>query len=119
VLKLVNALDEISRSIGVGHNVDQNCQGQQGFDWNRLLPPQIMTPRQAWLAGQKKVLLEESRGFVSGELITVYPPGIAVIYPGEEITPEIIEYLQQVREMGVHIQGAADPTLTSLLVVDV
>ncbi len=119
VLKLVSALAEISRSIGAGHHIGQNCQGQQGLDWSQLLPPQVMTPRQAWLAGQKKVLLEESRGLVCGELIAVYPPGIAVIYPGEEITPEIIEYLRQVREMGVHIQGAADPTLTSLLVVDV
>ena len=119
MLKLVHALAEINRSIEAGHYVDQNFQRQQNLDWNRLLPPQVITPRQAWLAGQKKVLLKYSRGFVSGELIAVYPPGIAVIYPGEEITSEIIEYLQQVRSMGLHVQGAADPALASLLVVDV
>jgi arginine/lysine/ornithine decarboxylase len=78
-----------------------------------------MTPRRAWLAGQKKVPLEKSRGLVSAEIIAAYPPGIAVIYPGEEITPEVIGYLLQVRETSVHVQGAADPALKTLRVVNV
>jgi len=118
VLKLVGALAEISRSKGAGHSDDRNFNVRKSFDLGQL-PPQVMTPRRAWLARQKKVPLGESRGLVSAEIIAAYPPGIAVIYPGEEITPEVIEYLLQVREMGVHIQGAADPALKTLCVVNV
>ncbi|AGK99704.1 aminotransferase class I/II-fold pyridoxal phosphate-dependent enzyme [Desulfoscipio gibsoniae] len=117
VLALVSALTEISRSVGAGQTVGRNCNGLPPA--GPPLPLQAMTPRQAWLAGQKKVALEEARGLVGAEIIAVYPPGIAVIYPGEEITPEVIEYLLQVREIGLHIQGAADPTLTTMRVVDI
>lgn len=82
------------------------------------LPPQLMTPRRAWLAEQKKVALGDARGLVAAEIIAVYPPGIAAIYPGEEITSEVIEYLIKVRAAGIHIQGAADPGLSTIRVVN-
>jgi arginine/lysine/ornithine decarboxylase len=82
------------------------------------VPPQVTTPRRAWLSPQRSVPLEESRGRVCGEIIAVYPPGTAIIYPGEEITPEVIEYLLQVRASGLHCQGAADPALRTVRVAD-
>lgn len=81
------------------------------------VPPLVTTPRRAWLAPQRSVPLESSRGMVCGEIIAVYPPGTAIIYPGEEITPEVIEYLLQVRACGVHCQGAADPALRTVKTV--
>lgn len=82
------------------------------------LPPQIMTPRVAWLAPKRQVRLEASAGLVSAEVVAVQPPGIAVIYPGEEITPAIIEYLLGARDYGLQLHGAADPMLTTIEVVD-
>ncbi|WP_347489594.1 aminotransferase class I/II-fold pyridoxal phosphate-dependent enzyme [Desulfoscipio sp. XC116] len=117
VMALVGAMAEISRSVGAGHAADRNCNGLSPA--GPPLPPQVMTPRRAWLAKQKKVNIEESRGLVGAEIIAVYPPGIAIIYPGEEITTEVIEYLLQVRKMGVHIQGAADATIRTIRVVDI
>lgn len=80
-------------------------------------PPMIITPRRAWLAPRRTVPLEQAAGLVSAEMVAVYPPGMAVIYPGEEITPAVVEYLIQVRKSGVHRQGAADPQLLTVLVV--
>lgn len=82
------------------------------------LPPQIMTPRLAWLARKRQVRLETSAGLVSAEAVAVQPPGIAVIYPGEEITPAIIEYLMVARDHGLQLHGAADPRLGTIEVVD-
>jgi len=118
VLRLVSALAAISQSVEVGLKVNLKLKDRYGVDPGQLLPPQVMTPRRAWLARQKTVPLGQSRGLVSAEIIAAYPPGIAVIYPGEEITPEVMEYLLQVRESGIHIQGAADPALNTLCVVD-
>ena len=80
-------------------------------------PPIIMTPRRAWSAPRRTAPLEQAAGLVSAEMVAVYPPGMAVIYPGEEITPAVVEYLMQVRESGVHRQGAADPQLLTVRVV--
>jgi len=35
---------------------------------------------------------------ISGETISIYPPGIPLVALGEEITPVIIEYLQRAAE---------------------
>jgi arginine/lysine/ornithine decarboxylase len=39
------------------------------------------------------------------------------VYPGEEITPEIINYLTTVRELKLPCQGPSDPALKTLKVV--
>lgn len=81
------------------------------------LPPQVITPRQAWNAPKRTVPLVRARGLVCGELIAVHPPGTAIIYPGEEITPGVIEYLKQVRRWDLICHGAADPSLDTIAVV--
>ena len=37
--------------------------------------------------------------------MAVYPPGIPVLYPGEEITKEIRDYLLKELEGGSHVHG--------------
>jgi len=81
------------------------------------LPPQRLTPRQAWFSGKRKVLLEDCAGLVCGEWAAVYPPGIPVIYPGEEFTPEIVEYLKWVKAAGAPVAGPADPELRTFRVI--
>ena len=41
-----------------------------------------------------------------------------VLVPGEEITPEIVEYLTAVRRTGVEIHGCEDRSISTLKVVD-
>jgi len=60
----------------------------------------------------------ESVGKISGESVIPYPPGIPVLVPGEEITPEIVEYLTSVRRTGVEIHGSEDRRIGTLQVVD-
>ncbi len=80
------------------------------------VPQQRLTPRQAWLAEKKPVSLEQAAGKISADTISVYPPGIPVVCPGEVITEYITEYLLDVRRQKLHVH-AADETLKTVTVV--
>jgi lysine decarboxylase len=60
----------------------------------------------------------ESAGFIAGEIVTFYPPGIPVLCPGERITQEIIDYCQNLMAAGLHISGPEDSTLKTIKVMD-
>ena len=81
------------------------------------IPPLRMAPREAFLASTETVRFKSSKGRICAEVITPYPPGIPVIAPGEEITPEIIDYLDLELRAGVHMQGPFDPQLKRIRVV--
>lgn len=85
-----------------------------------LLPPDPVlaaTPRDAFLAPAVALPLEQAVGRISAEIVSCYPPGIPALCPGEVITPEVVEYLNLARELGVRLQGPADPSLRSIRVV--
>lgn len=79
---------------------------------------QALTPRDAFFARLRPVPLAEAVGEIIGELVVPYPPGIPVLAPGELVTAAKVEYLRHVVDHGGLIRGAADPTLTTLRIVD-
>lgn len=81
------------------------------------IPPIRMNPRAAFLAPTEAVRFKKSAGRICAEVITPYPPGIPVISPGEEITPEIIDYLDLELRAGVRMQGPDDTELRTIRVV--
>jgi arginine decarboxylase len=81
------------------------------------IPPMRMLPRDAFLARSELVPFKESGGCICAEVITPYPPGIPVLSPGEEITPELIAYLDLELRAGVRIQGPYDEQLRQVRVV--
>jgi arginine/lysine/ornithine decarboxylase len=80
-------------------------------------PPVRLAPREAFLADTERVPFKQSAGRICAEVITPYPPGIPVISPGEEITPEIIDYLSLELKAGVRMQGPYDGELRTIRVV--
>jgi lysine decarboxylase len=81
------------------------------------IPPIRMNPRDAFLAKTESVRFKSSVGRICAEVITPYPPGIPVISPGEEITKEIVEYLDLELRAGVRMQGPNDTELRTIRVV--
>lgn len=81
------------------------------------LPPLRLSPREAWLAPAARVPLEAAVGRVAAEIVAPAPPGIPVVLPGEEITPEVAGYLAALRERGIPVHGAEDMNLKTLRVV--
>lgn len=52
-----------------------------------------------------KVSLEDCAGEISAVSLGVYPPGVAIILPGEVISREAIEYMTEVKRLGGSIFG--------------
>lgn len=85
-----------------------------------LLPPDpvlAFTPREAFLAPAETLPLAKAVGRISTEVITCYPPGIPILCPGEVITREVLDYIKLACNLGVRLQGPADPTVNTVRVV--
>src|SRR5512135_869091 len=77
---------------------------------DRVHPPAlnnrfVMTPRDAFYSDSELVDVNESVGRVSTEIVTVYPPGIPLLVPGEEISQDALTYLQNMAGLGAIIDG--------------
>ncbi|MDB9509781.1 lysine decarboxylase, partial [Kamptonema animale CS-326] len=79
--------------------------------------PHLLSPRDAFFATAEVVLVDRACDRISAELICPYPPGIPILIPGEIITQEAVEYLQEVLILGGCITGCSDPTLKTFKVV--
>ena len=93
-----------------------------------LVPPQLsglppladcFSPRKAFFSAKQTLPLAEAVGEISTEFVCPYPPGIPVLIPGEKITPETLDYLQQIFQLSrnITITGCSDATLKTLQVI--
>jgi lysine decarboxylase len=73
--------------------------------------------REAYFADTELVSAIAAIGRTSADLIAPYPPGVAVIAPGELLTEQIVNGLITSQRAGVRIAYATDPTLESFRVV--
>jgi arginine/lysine/ornithine decarboxylase len=80
------------------------------------IPPLAMTPRDAALGPKAAVPLAQSIGRICAESIMFYPPGIPLLMPGEQVTPEIVDVCQALLAGGAHCY-ASDPALATIRVV--
>lgn len=62
----------------------------------------------------ERIQLSNAEHHISAEMVTPYPPGIAILYPGERITAAMIERIQNLSAMGAKFQGAADPMMETI-----
>jgi arginine/lysine/ornithine decarboxylase len=68
-----------------------------------------MSVREAFMKPSRLVPLSEAAGLICAQLVAVYPPGSAVLAPGEEIQVEHLEYLDAVALQGGRIRGLHMP----------
>lgn len=73
--------------------------------------------REAYFADTELVDAKYAIGRVSADLIAPYPPGVAVVAPGEILTEQIVEGLATTKAAGVRIAYATDSTLAQYRVV--
>ncbi|MEG4232305.1 aminotransferase class I/II-fold pyridoxal phosphate-dependent enzyme [Microcoleus sp. Pol11C3] len=86
------------------------------FSFPRFSPPPL-SPREAFFSSTATVAADKAFDRLCAELICPYPPGIPVLMPGEIITPEAVDYLQQILAAGGKITGCSDRNLQTLKVV--
>jgi arginine decarboxylase len=80
--------------------------------WGEL----VMTPREAFLGPQDVVPTAEAVGRVAAESLAAYPPGIPNVLPGERLTAETLDYIEQTLAQGGSLRGASDRELRTLRV---
>ena len=66
---------------------------------------------------QCKVDIHEAAGHISAEYLYLYPPGVPLLAPGEEITPGLIRLAERLAEDGYELQGTEDYTLSSIWII--
>ena len=71
----------------------------------KIYPRAVMNLAESWQKDAEEVLLSRAKGKISGEFVNLYPPGIPIIVPGEELTEEICVYLQNLMDNGLDVQG--------------
>jgi lysine decarboxylase len=80
--------------------------------WGEL----VMTPREAFLGPQEIVPAREAVGRVAAESLAAYPPGIPNVLPGERLSAETLDYIEQTIAHGGSLRGASDRALKTLRV---
>ena len=50
---------------------------------------------------------------MSADIVTIYPPGIPILVPGEIVSRTAVEYLQSLGGRGARIDGVLDPVCGS------
>ena len=80
-------------------------------------PEAVMSCEEALNAPLKEVLLSNSEGFISGEYVYLYPPGIPLLVPGERIKKELLKQIISCRKQGLSLQGLTDYSGNTIRVI--
>lgn len=107
--RLISSLYEIKRL----HSKDKAGM----FDHEYIDPQVIMPPQSAFYGEKKSVPITESSGYICGEFVMCYPPGIPILAPGEKITDDIISYILYAKEKGCMMTGTQDINIEYINVV--
>lgn len=115
--KLLAGLRSLVDAVERGEVTPELMAAQKSIPDLPPFPEMALTPRKAVTGRWERVSLAEARDRVSAEVVTCYPPGIPIVYPGEVITEETVAYLSVVRELAFGVSGPEDRTLKTLRVV--
>jgi lysine decarboxylase len=95
---------------------EQRRESATALSWS-VVPIRGISMREAYFAKTEMVDARKAEGRISADLIAPYPPGVAVVAPGEILTAQILDGLKSSKDAGVRIAYATDPTLNQYRVV--
>ena len=123
VLAIISAGDralEIERLISSLYEIKRlYSKDKSGMFDHEYIDPQVIMPPQNAFYGKKRALpIRESSGYICGEFVMCYPPGIPILAPGEMITDDIINYILYAKEKGCMMTGTQDINIEKINVVE-
>ena len=95
---------------------EQRRESATALSWS-VVPERAISMREAYFSKTVMVGAADAVGRISADLIAPYPPGVAVVAPGEVLTKTIIDGLAASKKAGVRIAYATDSTLKQYRVV--
>lgn len=126
ILSIGNTMEDLDRLSTALHAIyEKRClyaaqsNEMQDLDLNvvfNLTSELVFAPRDAFYAPFQLIELHKSIGMVCSEIVTPYPPGIPILIPGERISKEIIEYLENLRDKGYPV-SCSDPALKTICIM--
>lgn len=109
VERLVSALADIRR---------RYKRPKAGLLSQEYIPPIVVkSPQEAFYAEKCPLPLRDAIGKISTEFVTSYPPGIPILAPGEQVTEEIVRYIEYSKEKGCSVTGPEDMEVRQLNVI--
>jgi arginine decarboxylase len=97
--------------LGPPQHLDLLAQASRGLprprpaDAGRALPITRITPARALRARRIRRRLHEAAGCTAADVVSVVPPGIPSLWPGERISNEAVESLQRALAQGRRVMG--------------
>ena len=107
--RLISSLAEIKRLYS------KDTTGM--FEYDYISPNVVLPPQKAFYAPKKMISIKESSGYISGEFVMAYPPGIPIVAPGERMTKEIIDYIMYAKDKGCLLTGTEDMNVENINIV--
>lgn len=89
--------------IDICNKVVENCSDTS--DFKPLVLNKKMSLKDAWDCEHEYIQLDNSVGRTSGDFVNLYPPGIPLVVPGEEITESLIRSIKENLAKGLNVQG--------------
>ncbi len=71
-------------------------------------PQQMCLPWQAWHGDGELVPLEEAEGRMARTCVTIYPPGVPMLMPGERIGQREITRIHEAWKLGLTVEGICE-----------
>lgn len=94
--------------------------GKLDEEWKRIIaqPPLLqINPSEVLLTNHKykQIDLESAAGLISAAAIVPYPPGIPLVWPGEMLSPEKLDFIFKLSENSVNLIGISNKKLHVLM----
>lgn len=117
LFKLSAALTQIDKEIagalcmgrnegteGISEEMEKHSGKQGTLTWTRDVPRRISMAEAVNKKG-RRIRLEDACGCISRGFLTVYPPGVPAVVPGEMISQETAELLLKNAGLGLTVEG--------------
>jgi len=112
---LITALARLSKE-KEKENIDQKKKNPLKVTLPKI-PALALSPRAAFYSDTDTIPFDQSVGHVIAEFVMVYPPGIPILFPGEVITEDNVNYIKENLAAGLPVQGPEDETIQMIKVI--
>lgn len=100
---LFDALVDISQEIQ--DISDKKHKNHLSYDFEAFDLEVLLQPYQATYTNKEIINLKASIGHVAGDFIVPYPPGIPIVVPGEVISEQVVNFIEEGIRKGYNING--------------